>query len=80
VQSYVSSVLAKTKTRSLPIASGNTIETQDAAVVIMVFLLLWEMQERDSGMKMLYNGLPELGVGYHILILHPLSGANEVSG
>jgi hypothetical protein len=49
-------------TRSLPVASGNTIETQDAAVVIMVFLLLWEMQQRDSGMKMLYNGLPELGV------------------
>jgi hypothetical protein len=31
-------------------------------------------------MKMLYNGLPELGVDYHILVLHPLSGANEVSG
>jgi hypothetical protein len=35
---------------------------------------------RDTGMKMLYNGLPELGVDYQILILHPLSGANEVSG
>ncbi len=34
MQSYVSSVLAKTMTRSLlPVASGNTIETQDAAVV-----------------------------------------------
>ncbi len=46
----------------------------------MVFLLLWEMQQRVSVMKMLYNGLPELGVDYHILVLHPLSGANEVSG
>ncbi len=33
MQSYVSSVLAKTVTRSLPVASRNTIETQDAAVV-----------------------------------------------
>jgi hypothetical protein len=33
VQSYVSSVLAKTMTKSLPVASGNTVETQDAAVV-----------------------------------------------
>jgi hypothetical protein len=31
-------------------------------------------------MKMLYDGLPELGVDFIYLILHPLSGAIEVSG
>jgi len=58
----------------LPVAFGNTTETEDADENIMmnkplVFLLLLDMQERfKNGTQMLYNSLPKFWVDYHTLI------------